>query len=241
MATSESIATSGYLPTARPLDLSTFGYFLGDVPVEISDLVQDVYDILEGYGISSDQLSEIWIQNRIDHFSIPFIERVTRMSLQEEKEITEYYSGNASNIIILNRRPVNSITSIAYVTGADVISDINESVELDSEAGILIARGGIGQETSTYIFRKGKRNLKITYKYGFGSIDDAGSLKEAVVLYTARLVLVFIGARTGGGSIGVQSYNRNYGARGKYNDVLNEIDMMIASIVAQYQTSVVGI
>ena len=62
--------------------------------------------------------------------------------------------------------------------------------------------------------------VKVRYTYG-GKYAD---VHRACVLLTASFVLGFIGSTTGGGSLNVQGYGRNYGARGKYNDIRQELD-----------------
>lgn len=76
--------------------------------------------------------------------------------------------------------------------------------------------------------------VKVKYTYG-GQYDD---VKRACVLLTSSFVLGFIGASTGGGSLNVQGYGRNYGARGKYHDVRQEFDRVAYQLLQKY---VVGI
>lgn len=76
--------------------------------------------------------------------------------------------------------------------------------------------------------------VRVKYTYG-GEYED---VHRACVLLTASFVLGFIGASTGGGSLNVQGYGRNYGSRGKYHDVRQEFDRNAYQILQKY---VVGI
>jgi hypothetical protein len=53
-------------------------------------------------------------------------------------------------------------------------------------------------------------------------------------------LLGFIGARTGGGSLGVSAWNRGYGIRGKYQDIRNDLARQALDILKNYSTGVVG-
>lgn len=76
--------------------------------------------------------------------------------------------------------------------------------------------------------------VKVKYTYG-GEFAD---VHRACVLLTASFVLGFIGSSTGGGSLNVQGYGRNYGARGKYHDIRQEFDRNAYQLLQRY---VVGI
>lgn len=77
--------------------------------------------------------------------------------------------------------------------------------------------------------------VKVRYKYG-GEFPD---VKRACVLLTASFVLGFIGSATGGGSLNVQGYGRNYGARGKYHDVRQELDRNAYQLLQKYVVGMV--
>lgn len=77
--------------------------------------------------------------------------------------------------------------------------------------------------------------VRVKYTYG-GQFAD---VKRACVLLTASFVLGFIGASTGGGSLNVQGYGRNYGARGKYNDIRQEFDRTAYEILQKYVVGMV--
>ena len=77
--------------------------------------------------------------------------------------------------------------------------------------------------------------VKVRYTYG-GQFAD---VHRACVLLTASFVLGFIGSSTGGGSLNVQGYGRNYGARGKYHDIRQELDRNAYQILQKYVVGIV--
>lgn len=77
--------------------------------------------------------------------------------------------------------------------------------------------------------------VKVRYTYG-GEFAD---VHRACVLLTASFVLGFIGSSTGGGSLNVQGYGRNYGARGKYNDIRQEFDRNAYQLLQKYVVGIV--
>lgn len=77
--------------------------------------------------------------------------------------------------------------------------------------------------------------VKVKYTYG----GDFPDVHRACVLLTASFVLGFIGSSTGGGSLNVQGYGRNYGARGKYHDVRQEFDRNAYQLLQKYVVGIV--
>ena len=80
-----------------------------------------------------------------------------------------------------------------------------------------------------------RQYVKVHYTYG-GEFAD---VHRACVLLTASFVLGFIGSSTGGGSLNVQGYGRNYGARGKYHDIRQEFDRNAYQILQKYVVGIV--
>lgn len=186
------------------------------------------------------ETTDEWIANRRDNFVIPYIENAIGMTISSESEIEEYYSGNGSSILMLNRRPVNSIENISYtsIPSETQTGNLLQSVELISEEGILKSKTNFNEGSYDPIFAKGVNNIKVTYKYGYSSTPN--DICELVTIMVAKKILVYIGARTGGGSVSQSSYNRNFGNRGKYTDLINELDKEIYVILRKYSTGVVG-
>jgi len=199
----------------------------------------EVRAFLEGYGIDSAKLSDKWIEDRITGFIVPYVERVTRQSFNAVASVTEYYSGNGSNILILNRRPIVAITAISYVLGSNVqgFIDLTRVEQINSE-GVIKSKANYDETYMLPVFAKGKRNLKITYTYGYSS--PPADVKEAMIYLACEQILGFVGARTGGGSLGVHAYNRNFGNRGKYQDIRNDLARQAHSVLSKYITRIVG-
>lgn len=198
----------------------------------------DVRAFLEGYGITAGVLTNAWIDNCITKDVIPEVEKITRQVFtSSETETTEYYSGNGSDVLILNRRPVNEIVSIININSWRNINFL-ESIELISAQGIIKAKSNYVEVTGLPIFQKGTRNFKITYKYGFADYPDI--IFMAIVKLASAKVLNLIGARTGGGALTVQAFGRNYGSHGKYTDIRKELVVSAYGVLKYYATGVVG-
>lgn len=193
--------------------------------------------LLEGYGITTAVLTDAWVENCRDNEIIPHIEDITGLTFNTETEVTEYYSGTGKSTLILNRRPVNSITRIIEI-GTISEADLSGTVELIGAEGIIKVVTNHGEGVYEPIFRRGTKNIKVTYRYGFS--DYPSRVASAIKNLVAAKMLNTIGARTGGGSLGVQAFNRNYGSHGKYTDIRRELIATGYALLRKYMTSVVG-
>lgn len=199
----------------------------------------DILTFLEGYGITSTILTTTWIEKRRDNFVVPYVERITRQSFSSIATVTEYYSGNGKNILILNRKPVVAVTEIRYVLGSNNISILNlGNIEVVQSEGILKAKRNYEESFYLPVFAKGDYNIKVTYTYGYATCP--ADVSEAVTYFCAEQALGFIGARTGGGSLSTQGYSRNFGDRGKYTDIRNDLSRQAYALLAPYMTSTIG-
>ena len=197
---------------------------------------QEVYAYLEGYGIDSKVISDTWIIARVENFIVPQIKDWTELNFDGILETTEYYSGTGSSIIILRKKPVEEILKIELVTSAYGSQFNFQNIELIKADGIIKARGIWEEQNNLYsIFPRGKNNIKITYKYGF--TDYPALIKEAILYLTCDQVLMNLANRTGGGS---SSRNRNYGERGRYSDLRNDLARQAHSLLKPYMTGVIG-
>lgn len=160
-----------------------------------------------------DVVNDQWLEDTLEYQVKPIIELYVPLA---EKTVIEYHSGTGSDILVLNNKNVKQILEIRG----------GQFSELISGEGLL--RGG---------FPKGDHNIKVVYTYGGEITDD---IKRACVLLLGSFALGFIGASTGGGSLNVQGYGRNYGARGKFHDIREEFDRWAYSILKRYSTGVVG-
>jgi hypothetical protein len=199
----------------------------------------DVRALLECYGIDSTVLSDTWIENRIKNFIGPWVQRVTRMSFGGTTQVSEYYSGNGSSTLILNRRPLISVDEIFLVSYNDVDTRLGiGNVVLLKDEGILKAVGVFENYPYISIFPKGQNNVKITYTYGFATPPN--EIKEAMTNFCAEQALGLIGNRTGGGDLTTQGYNRQYGSRGKYTIIRNDLARQGHALIQPYITRVIG-
>jgi len=215
-------------------------YVLDNQAPEIAEVIpSDVREYLEGYGIETDIISNDWIEKRLARFIVPYVESVTRQTFSGISSITEYYSGAGQNYLILNRRPIVAVQSIQYVLGGNYFTVVNMgNIETISALGILKAKSNYEEAYYMPIFARGNFNLKITYTYGYLTFPD--DIKEACIMLSAEQVLGFIGSRTGGGDISGQAYSRNFGDRGKYTEIRNDLARQAYGILRKYMTRVAG-
>lgn len=199
----------------------------------------DVRDFLEGYEISTTVLTDPWIERKLTNVIIPFVERLIGRSAEGSESVVEYLSGNGKSILLLSRKDVVSLTSLEYVTGGDFDTTIGLSgVRLIPNQGMIKSVSNITEGGYSTLFAKGIKNIKVTYTVGSTTIEN--DLKEAIIMLCAESILGFVGARTGGGSITVQGFSRNFGNRGKYQDIRNDLKREARAILKKYMTGVVG-
>lgn len=198
----------------------------------------DIRSYLEGYQITSSILSDTWINNEITKNVVPYIERYCRTKLVGTQTVTEWYSGNGSSQLILNRRNVISLVTVALVRGSDFLSYIAlDALDLEQSAGVIKARTRVSEGYYFSIFPRGEDNLRITYTYG-NQLDD--SLTQAIIFLACNSVLALLADRTGGGSINTEGWSRDFGNMGKYTNLRKRLDRMAHSILKDYKTSVTG-
>lgn len=161
-----------------------------------------------------DYVSDEWLNNTWEDQIRPIVEQYVPL---EEKTVEEFHSGIANGILALDNRNINEILEIegGYFT------------RIDRASGIL--KGS---------FPKGEKNIRIKYTYGGEMKPD---VKRACVMLIASVALGFIGSSTGGGSLNVQGYGRNYGTRGKYNDIRSDFERWAYAILRRYQTGMVQV
>lgn len=195
-----------------------------------------IRDFLEGYGISTAVLTDAWVENCRDEEIIPHIEDVTNQAFDGEQEVTEYYSGTGRSILILNRRPVNSITTIREVGAVE--GNLAGLVTLSEKEGIIKVTSNYSEGIYGPIFRRGDKNIIVTYKYGEN--DYPTRVARAIKCLVAAKMLNLIGSRTGGGSLGVQAFNRSFGSHGKFTDIRKELVHTGYGLLKKWMTGAVG-
>jgi hypothetical protein len=161
-----------------------------------------------------------------------------RMNFTGVQTATEYYSGNGSSVLLLRRKPIVDLTSISYtnvVANQYYISPL--AIQIINEEGILKAKANFNEANYVPIFARGERNLRIIYTYG--GTDYPNDIAHAIKVAMADRALGIIGSRTGGGSLGVQAYNRNFGEMGKYTDIRRMMAREIHAIMRMHTTGII--
>lgn len=202
----------------------------------------EIYAFLEQYGIDVSILSSTWINARITNFIVPYIESAIGFSLNSSETIVEYHDGTGQSTLILDRRhPDIELISIQYMTAnISQIVDIS-AVEVIGKEGVIKAKRSIESDPLIMsMFPRGNKNIKITYKIGYTSTAIPNDISEAILYLASEQALGFIAARTGGGALNVQSFGRNYGSRGKWTDIRNDLARQAKSIINKYNSGVVG-
>ena len=181
-------------------------------------------------------ISDDWIIKKRDNFVIPWAERICRTSFSATAQIEEYYSGNGTSILMLNRKPIVSLDALSYTNVMSNQYVINlMAIQNISEEGILKVRTNFNESTWIPIFAKGLLNLRVKYTYGYASCPV--DVSEAIKYLTCEQILGQIADRTGGGSLSVQGFSRNHGARGKYTNVRNDMSRAAMAILRDYMTA----
>jgi len=196
----------------------------------------EVFALLEGYNVEV-QVSEAWVLDKMTGMVIPWVERKTKLTFDEISTITEYYSGTGNSILVLRHRPIVALLSISYTNvPSDQFFISPLAIQVIADEGILKAKANFNESNYTPIFARGERNLRIQYTYGFTTIPT--ELAHAVKCLTAEKVLGHIASRTGGGGLSVQSFSRQYGSRGKFTDIRNELARDGIAALREYLTGV---
>lgn len=200
----------------------------------------EIRDYLECYGITTEVVSDDWIVKKRDNFVVPWLEKTLNTSFSSTQQIEEYYSGNGTSVLMLNRKPIVSLDALSYTNVMSNQYVINIlAIQVIAEEGILKVRTNFNESTWIPIFAKGMLNLRIKYTYGYASMPNI--IAEAVKYLTCEQILGLIEGRTGGGSLGVESFSRDYGNRGKYTHIRNMLSRDAMAIIRNYISSGVGI
>lgn len=151
----------------------------------------------------------------------------------EETEITEIYDGDGESTLFLRHYPVISISSLTIGTTAKTSADYY----LYDVVGKIILK-------SNAIFTENKRNVEITYKWGFIDEDILKLARRACFLLSSRLVLFAKGNYDSQGLISekLDQYtlrydNMPYGNQIK--DIDNELQRLLARIGIRESMSII--
>jgi len=132
----------------------------------------DVRELLDGYGIDTDLVKNTWIDNRLNNFIIPWVEKRTRQSFLEIKQTTEFHSGTGSQVILLDRSPIIDLIDIELVRtkGIDIFISL-DAIEVIRDEGTLKVKAIIDDFAFSRTFPRGNKNIKVTYTFGFSTIQ----------------------------------------------------------------------
>ena len=78
------------------------------MPETTSSRIVQIKDYLAGYSIS---VNSDWIDRRIKNEIVPKIERKLGFSLSSASDVTEFYDGNGSSVLLLRHKVVNRLNS----------------------------------------------------------------------------------------------------------------------------------
>jgi hypothetical protein len=201
---------------------------------------QEIRDFLEGYCSLDNLITDSWIEARRDNFVVKWIESKFGFSILQENTIEEYYDGTGTNILFLNHRLANELVEVEYVVSGDnrVTLELTTFILVPNEGIIKAIRTESVLSSHTPAFPKGKKNIRIRYKTGFATDQMPEEVKEAIIYFTAEKTLALLADRTGGGT--TSSCGKQYGSRGKYTDIRNELGRMGYAAINDYFSGVVG-
>lgn len=181
-------------------------------------------------------LTDDWIINRRDKFVIPWIMKRTSLNILGTRTITDYISGNGLTSLILSHKPVIDLQELTYISIPDgFIGNLQESVEIDKEQGILMSKCRVLDASDHTVFSRGIKNIKVVYTVGFSDIcTEAPDIPEAILNWLASLCLQLIGSRSGGGNINQPGYTQTFGDRGRYSEAIKMCESTTHAILSNY-------
>ena len=195
---------------------------------------QNVRDYLEGFGIAvaDSVVTDAWILARISNFIVPVVEKHVRASFDGTTQFTDYYSGNGENVLILRRKNLDSVDSITMV--GSTLTYNSSAYEIDLSNGIIKLKALLSEGETVKGFPKGSNNIKVVYTGGYSNADLPVDIREAITMLAAEVVLGNIANRTGGGNVSTQGFNRNFGERGKYTMMRDDLKRQAYALLAKY-------
>lgn len=178
-------------------------------------------------------VSDKWLMDQRDKMIIPWVERKTRQSFRGVVQVTEYYDGTGSPIMILRRRPIVELIAISYTNvDANLYYLTPTAMQVIADEGILKAKANFNESSYIPIFFRGDRNIRITYRYGFADCPD--DISMAIAQLVAEQALMHAGSKTGGGDLAVQAFSRGYGENGKWTHARKNLAKLAYSTLRQY-------
>lgn len=187
----------------------------------------------------TDSITDEKVNDYINLEVVPFVERKLGYAIDSEQELIEYFSGNGRSTLMLDKVGITEIVKVELVRGSPYREAFYlESIELLPEGILKIAYPKIEYTNRAYfytVFPKGVKNIKVTYKIDV-SCDDR--INRAIVLLSAEKVLNEIGNRTGGGSISIQGFSKNYGDRAKWTSFKQDLTRSAYSLLRSFLTGI---
>jgi hypothetical protein len=199
----------------------------------------DVRAFLENYGILAPVVSDGWIHDVIENEIVPYVHEKCRQRFDAVETVTEYYDGTGASILVLRRRPVIEIVNLSYTNvDSNLYYLTPTAMQLLGAEGIIKAKANFNESTYTPIFWKGQRNLRVTYKVGYANCPN--DVAQAIKYFAAEALLGHVADQTGGGSLSVQNYSRDYGTRGRYSNIRNSLARRGLALLRKYMTGAIG-
>lgn len=199
------------------------------IPICPYPTVADVREFLDGFGLGTANfgVKDTWLQGRIDAAMV-LMEDWLRTSFRGKREAFETYSGNDSEILVLQRRPVIELISISY-SNISVNTYIAKYI-LEPIEGIV--RGFSKRD----IFPRGRDNIAARYTYGYDGVPI--DLKESCLALITDRMLGQLANQSGGGDLSVEAYSRSFGDRGRYTNMRNDLGRIFRSGFNRYKTGI---
>ena len=198
----------------------------------------EIRALIENYGVTTTVLSDAWFDATRNNFVIPWIEDKIRKPVTQIAEIEEYHDGNGERVLVLRRRPIIALVSISYTDLPPDQAPLSvTAVTVLAEEGMLKAKAVEGGAYSA-IFVRGSRNIRVRYQVGY--TEATAKIKDAIKCLVAEQALGQIADQTGGGNLNVQSFGRQWGNRGKYTNIRNQLARRGLALLRSEMTGVGG-
>jgi hypothetical protein len=198
----------------------------------------DVKAYLQDFCVT-DSITDAKVDDYINLEVVPFVERKLGYAIDSEQELTEYFSGTGRTTLMLDKVGISEIVKVELVRGSPYVAAfLTESFELLPEGILKLAypiEGYVNAGNYISVFPKGTKNLKVTYKIDVSNDDR---VCRAIVLLASEMVLNEIGNRTGGGSISIQGFSKNYGDRAKWTSFKKDLTRRAYSLLRSFLTGI---
>lgn len=208
------------------------------MPVVTAQEIRD--DYLEGYCLDQSIVSDQFIEKRRDNYVIPvIINRRLGISLDTATTKNVYLNGTGKDILFLPDKNVIELISVQYVNTQSVYTPSLANFILIAEEGLLKARYNFNESYIDPVFPKGTRNILLTYRVGYDSVDIPGDINELIAYLTLIEVFSWIESRSGGGNVSSEGFTRQYGDLGKYGNIRKQLMKKCNTIIRNYRSFVI--